>query len=50
MLRKIALDDTCSKGLIKKYGREGTGCGGPKKRGGGFSVFEPLVRGGSSNF
>lgn len=54
MLRRIALNDTCRKGLIKKYGREGgggEGCGGPKSRGGGLSVFfEPLVKGGSSCF
>ena len=35
-------------GLIKKYG--GGGWGGPEQRGGGSSVFEPLVRGGSFNF
>ena len=34
-----------SKGLVKKYWG-----GGPEQRGGGSSVFEPLVRGGSCNF
>ena len=28
----------------------GGGWGGPEQRGGGSSVFEPLVRGGSFNF
>ena len=35
-----------NEGLIKKYRRGGGG--GPEQRGGGLSVFEPLVRGGSS--
>ena len=34
------------KRLVKKY----WGGGGPEQRGGGPSVFEPLVRGGSCNF
>ena len=37
------------KGLVKKYWGGG-GVGGPEQRGGGSSVFEPLVRGGSFNF
>ena len=36
---------TYIKGLVKKYWG-----GRPEQRGGGSSVFEPLVRGGSFNF
>ena len=47
-LRKITLNSTCSRGLVKKYWWDG-GRGGPEKRGSGSLVFEPLASG-SSNF
>ena len=45
-LRGVEIIKKCTgKGLVKKYWG-----GGPEQRGGGSSVFEPLVRGGSFNF
>ena len=44
MVRKIALNATCSNGLKNVLGER------PEKRGDGSSDFEPLVRVGSSNF
>ena len=38
------------KGLVKKHLLGAVGRGGSEQRGGGSSVFEPLVRGGSFTF